>query len=93
MDSKDKLTKEQIKQLQELTDEILEEAKEVVKDYSENPSELSGSVIQVHENSPYIADREDRLRSSTDGRKLRKRKNILDFSPSTKKKRNKKDVD
>ena len=93
MESKDKLTKEELKELQKLTDEIVEEAKEVVEDYSKNPSELSGSTIHIHENSPYLATKEERLRSSTDGSKLKRRGNILDFSPSTENKRNKKDVD
>ena len=75
MDSKDKLTKEQIKQLQELTDEIMDEAKEVVKDYSENPSEMSGSTIQVHENSPYLAEREERL-ITFDGKKVKIKKDV-----------------
>ena len=75
MDSKDKLTKEQEKQLQELTDEILQEAKEVVKDYSENPSDMSGSTIQVHENSPYLAEREERL-ITFDGKKVKIKKDV-----------------
>ena len=54
MGSKDKLTKEQKKQLQELTDEIIGKAKEVVEDYSKKPSQISGSVVRVHENSPYL---------------------------------------
>ena len=61
MDSKDKLTKEQKRQLQELTDEITKEAKAVVKDYSENPSDMDGSTVQVHENSPYLVEKEERL--------------------------------
>ena len=75
MNSKDKLTKEQIKQLQELTDEIMDEAKEVVKDYSENPSEMSGSTIQVHENSPYLAEREESL-ITFDGKKVKIKKDV-----------------
>ena len=75
MDSKDKLTKEQIKRLQELTDEIMDEAKEVVKDYSENPSEMSGSTIQVHENSPYLVEREERL-ITFDGKKVKIKKDV-----------------
>jgi signal transduction histidine kinase len=73
MESKDKLTEEQLKELQKLTDEIIEEAKEVVKDYSENPSEMSGSTIQVHENSPYVVEKEDRL-IKFDGKNMKVKK-------------------
>ena len=71
MDSKDKLTKEELKELQKWTDEIIKEAKEVVKDYSENPSDMSGSAVHVHENSPYLATKEDRL-IKFDGEKVKK---------------------
>ena len=75
MDSKDKLTKEQQKELEELTNEIIGKAKEVVKDYSENPSDMSGSIIQVHENSPYLVEKEDRL-ITFDGKKVKIKKDI-----------------
>jgi len=75
MDSKDKLTKEQREKLQELTDEIVGKAKEVVKDYSENPSDMSGSIIQVHENSPYLVEKEDRL-ITFDGKKVKIKKDV-----------------
>ena len=70
MSPKDKLTKEQIEQLQELTNEIIDEAKDVVEDYSKNPSDISGSQIHFHENSPYLAEREERL-ISFDGKKIK----------------------
>ena len=76
MKSKDKLTKEQLKELQRLTDDIMDEAKEVVKDYSENPSDMSGSTIQIHENSPYQATKEERL-ITFDG-KIEKNKKDVD---------------
>ena len=47
--------------LKTLIAEIEELAKIVVKDYEENPSEMSGSITQVHENSPYLATKEERL--------------------------------
>tara|TARA_Y100000310_G_scaffold146820_1_gene146133 strand:- start:617 stop:856 length:240 start_codon:yes stop_codon:yes gene_type:complete len=47
--------------LKTLMAEIEELAKTVVEDYEENPSEMSGSITQVHENSPYLATREERL--------------------------------
>ena len=57
--SEDKLTKEQQKELKSLADDILFEAKEVVLDYNNNPSKLSGSVTQVHENSPVLDTEKD----------------------------------
>ena len=75
MESKDKLTKEQLKELQRLTDDIMDEAKEVVKDYSENPSDMSGSTIQIHENSPYLATKEERL-ITFDGKKVKIKKDV-----------------
>ena len=56
--SKDKLTKEQHEELQKALDEIMKEAKDVVKDYTDNPSEISGSTIQIHEDSPFMSDKE-----------------------------------
>ena len=46
------LSKEQQEELQKAFDEIMEEAKEVVKDYTKNPSDMSGSYHYVNENSP-----------------------------------------
>ena len=48
------LTDKQKEELKKLADEVLKEAELVVKDYEDNPSEISGSVIQVHEDSPLI---------------------------------------
>ena len=42
------------KELQKLIDEINNEAKKVVEDYVKNPSELSGSTIQIHPDSPLL---------------------------------------
>ena len=55
------LTKKQLKELQELADELTRSAKFVVKDYIDNPSDMSGSITQVHEDSPLLATREERL--------------------------------
>ena len=52
-----KLSKEDKKELQKLADEITEEAKNVVEDYVKNPSEISGSVVSIHEDSPFIDER------------------------------------
>jgi len=42
------------KELERLKKEIMDEAKKVVKDYVDNPSDISGSVISIHENSPFL---------------------------------------
>ena len=49
-----KLTKKEQQKLEELVKEITEEAKSVVKDYKDNPSDISGSVVSIHENSPFM---------------------------------------
>ena len=56
MAKKDKLTKKQKEELQKLTDELMELSTEIVEDYKLNPSKISGSTIQVNENSPYLDD-------------------------------------
>ena len=53
----DKLTKKQKKELQRLTDEIMNLSIKVVEDYEEIPSELSGSITQINENSPFLDER------------------------------------
>ena len=55
----DDLTKEQKEELEKLQKEILEEAKKVVDDYVDNPSDISGSVVNIHQNSPYLDSDED----------------------------------
>ena len=52
----DKLTKKQNEELQRLADEILDLSVVVVNDYEENPSEISGSVVHVNENSPFLEE-------------------------------------
>ena len=47
------------KELEKLKKEILDEAKKVVENYVDNPSEISGSVINIHENSPFLDSDED----------------------------------
>jgi len=56
-----KLTKKQKEELQKLIDEIMNLSTEVVEDYKQNPSENSGSITHVHESSPYLVEREQRL--------------------------------
>ena len=44
------------KQIEQLKKEIMDEAKKVVKDYVDNPSEISGSLIRIHQDSPFLDD-------------------------------------
>ena len=50
----DDLTKEQREELEKLQKEIVDEAKKVVDNYVDNPSDISGSVISIHQNSPFL---------------------------------------
>ena len=50
----DDLTKEQREELEKLQNEIIDEAKKVVENYVDNPSEISGSTINIHQNSPFL---------------------------------------
>ena len=52
-----KSTKEQQELLQRLADEIMDLATEVVTDYETNPSEISGSSVEIHEDSPFLDER------------------------------------
>ena len=52
--SKQKLTKKQKEELHSLVDEITFEAKELRLDYENNNSDLSGSVVDIDENSPFL---------------------------------------
>jgi hypothetical protein len=42
------------KELERLKKEILDEAKKVVENYVDNPSDISGSVVNIHEDSPFL---------------------------------------
>jgi hypothetical protein len=53
---KNELTENQQKELQKLSDDMMGDVKDVVQDYEENPSEISGSVVEVNENSPYLQE-------------------------------------
>ena len=62
--AKDKVrkpTQTEQKELDELMKEITNLSKEMIEDYTKNPSKMSGSITQVHESSPYVATREERL--------------------------------
>ena len=50
----DDLTKKEKNELEKLQKEILDEAKKVVEDYADNPTDISGSVVNIHENSPFL---------------------------------------
>ena len=50
----DDLTKEEREELEKLQKEIVDEAKKVVEDYVDNPSEISGSTVNIHQNSPFL---------------------------------------
>ena len=56
MDTGEYLTESDIKELQKIIDEINEEAKKVVEEYSKTPSDLSGSLVQIHQNSPFLEE-------------------------------------
>ena len=55
----DDLTKEQKKELEKLKNEIIDEAKKVVENYVDNPSDISGSTVNIHQNSPFL-DEDDK---------------------------------
>ena len=48
------LTDKQKEELQKIADEVLKEAELVVKDYKDNPSDISGSLVRVHQDSPFL---------------------------------------
>ena len=53
------LTKKQKEELEKLKNEILDEAKKVVEDYADNPTDISGSVVNIHQNSPFLDSDDD----------------------------------
>jgi hypothetical protein len=55
----DDLTKQQKEELEKLQNEIVNEAKKVVENYVDNPSDISGSVVNIHQNSPFL-DEDDK---------------------------------
>ena len=50
----DEMNKKQKEEMKKLIDEITDEAKNLVEEYMNNPSEMSGSITQVHEDSPVL---------------------------------------
>ena len=55
----DDLTKEQKEELEKLQKEIIDEAKKVVENYVDNPTDISGSVVSIHQNSPFLEEDDD----------------------------------
>ena len=54
---KNKLTKKQKKELEKITNDMMGDAKHMVDDYVKNPSEISGSVVEINENSPFLEEK------------------------------------
>jgi hypothetical protein len=61
MSKKDKLTPEQEKELALLSAEIEAEAIRMRMDYETNPSEESGSVVYIHQESSLLKDENEEL--------------------------------
>ena len=53
------LTTEQKKELEQIAAEIEAEAIQMKLDYENNPSEMSGSVVIVHENSELLKEEDN----------------------------------
>ena len=69
------LQNKQKEELEQLMKEMADEAKKVRDDYKKNPSNESGSYVHIHENSPYLAEKNERL-ITFDKKKLGKKENI-----------------
>ena len=67
------LSEKQEKQLQDMVNNMLDIAADVVEDYKDvDLSELqalSGSITQIHEDSPFLKEKDERL-ISFDGKKM-----------------------
>ena len=51
------LTPEQLQELKDMCGDMINISKDLVEDYTENPSEHSSSIVyRIHENSPYVDD-------------------------------------
>ena len=55
----DDLTKKEKEELEKLQKEIVDEAKKVVEDYIDNPTDISGSTVNIHQNSPFLDSDKD----------------------------------
>ena len=56
---KNKLTEEQQKELEILAAEIEAEAIQMKLDYEINPSEMSGSVVVIHQEAEFLKENEE----------------------------------
>ena len=63
MSKKDKLTPEQEKELTKIAAEIEAEAIQMKIDYNKNPSEESGSVVYIHQESSLLENEDEKLSS------------------------------
>ena len=61
MSKQDKLTPEQEKELVKIVTEIEAEAIQMKMDYDKNPSEESGSVIYIHQDSSLLENEDEKL--------------------------------
>ena len=61
MSKEDKLTPEQEKELVKIVTEIEAEAIQMKMDYDKNPSEESGSVIYIHQDSSLLENEDEKL--------------------------------
>ena len=64
-------TTEEQEELEQLKKEIMDEAKKVVDNYVDNPSEISGSTINIHQNSPFL-DSDDGVEPRHSGSRWKK---------------------
>ena len=56
---KNKLTKKQQKELEQIAAEIEAEAIQMKLDYENTPSEESGSVVVIHQDSEFLSEEEE----------------------------------
>ena len=61
MNKKDELTPEQEKELTKIAAEIEAEAIQMKIDYNKNPSEESGSVVYIHQESSLLENEDEKL--------------------------------
>jgi hypothetical protein len=54
IDKSGSLTPEQLNELQSIVTELTGEAVKVKKDYEDNPSEITESVVRIHQHSPFL---------------------------------------
>ena len=85
-DMKDKLTKEEKKELEKLQKEIIDEAKKVVEDYVENPSDENVTDVQIDFDSPYL----DEMFEGESWKKVVKPQYVENLKKSLKKEKKKK---